>query len=169
MGRRRWWWWWWRGGGARVRKEGEECLGGILTGFQYERNGAFNYYAFCKDMDRPSSPIKFRGVEFSTVPLLLALITRTEGGNRTPLDFSGNRTPLDFGVGQPVEETQTVNLNFKRLAYSDKFLSRSETQESCSEFRSSRRSAVSPRAGPGRGRVLAPLSAPGREPQARRH
>jgi len=46
---------------------------------KYERNGAFNYYAFCKDMDRPSSPIKFR-----------------EGGNRTPLDFSGNRTPLDL-------------------------------------------------------------------------
>ena len=25
---------------------------------KYERNGAFNYYAFCKDMDRPVSPQK---------------------------------------------------------------------------------------------------------------
>ncbi len=28
---------------------------------KYERNGAFNYYAFCKDMDRPFSPTRGRG------------------------------------------------------------------------------------------------------------
>mmetsp|Transcript_24528 Transcript_24528/g.80386 ORF Transcript_24528/g.80386 Transcript_24528/m.80386 type:complete len:83 (+) Transcript_24528:936-1184(+) len=61
---------------------------------KYERNGAFNYYAFCKDMDRPSSPIKFRGDE--TLLDAPRLKQWAEGGNRTPLDFSGNRTPLDL-------------------------------------------------------------------------